>query len=103
MDLDLISFPVDSCLPGQQTPVPYVFVADDAFLLSRRILKPYSSRVKNNAYSNIDLDNNRHQLDNINEQQHGNTARNEFLETRNAFCSCFNNKGSVPWQDTVIS
>lgn len=65
------------------------------------ILHNYLS-IKNNAYSNIDLDNNRHQLDNINEQQHGNTARNEFLETRNTFCSYFNNEGSVPWQDTVI-
>uniref|UniRef100_A0A1Y1LAJ7 DDE Tnp4 domain-containing protein n=1 Tax=Photinus pyralis TaxID=7054 RepID=A0A1Y1LAJ7_PHOPY len=39
-----INFPPAKALPGRSLKVPYVIVADDAFPLSERILKPYSSR-----------------------------------------------------------
>lgn len=44
LDMNILQFPENSHLPGQQVKVPYVFVADEAFPLSERILKPYSSR-----------------------------------------------------------
>lgn len=37
-----LSLPPNEPLPGRQRSVPYVFVGDDAFPLSRSILKPYS-------------------------------------------------------------
>lgn len=36
-----LNFPPQSPLPGRETPVPNVFVADDAFPLAIRIIKPY--------------------------------------------------------------
>ncbi len=35
-------FPNDEPLPERHTPVPYVIVADNAFPLTRNILKPFS-------------------------------------------------------------
>ncbi|CAH1969962.1 unnamed protein product [Acanthoscelides obtectus] len=37
------NFPEDTPLPDRHLPVPYVFVGDGAFGLSRRIMKPFSS------------------------------------------------------------
>lgn len=34
-------FPQDAPLPDRHLPVPYVFVADGAFALSKRIMKPF--------------------------------------------------------------
>jgi hypothetical protein len=39
-----LNFPRNKKLPGGQVEVPYVFVADEAFPLSTRMLKPYPSR-----------------------------------------------------------
>lgn len=39
-----LDFPNSHELPYRKTKVPFVIVADDAFLLSTRILKPYSQR-----------------------------------------------------------
>ncbi|CAH1999327.1 unnamed protein product [Acanthoscelides obtectus] len=36
------NFPEDTPLPDRHLPVPYVFVADGGFGLSRRIMKPFS-------------------------------------------------------------
>lgn len=44
IDKGKIPFPDDQCLPGQNVPVSYVFVADEAFPLSQRIIKPYCNR-----------------------------------------------------------
>lgn len=44
IDCNALNFPSDKCLFGQEQPVPYIFVADDAFPLNKRILKPYCSR-----------------------------------------------------------
>lgn len=41
---DKMQLPPHRMLPGQSSPLPYVFVADDAFPLTNRIMKPYSSR-----------------------------------------------------------
>ncbi|XP_046808794.1 uncharacterized protein LOC124420347 [Lucilia cuprina] len=41
---NLLSFPENYTLPGSNIKVPYVFVSDDAFRLTSRILKPYSQR-----------------------------------------------------------
>lgn len=41
MDQNEINFPPNKPLQGRNLPVPYVFVGDDAFPLSERILKPY--------------------------------------------------------------
>ena len=38
---DQLHYPPDEQLIGRTKPVPYVFVGDDAFGLSKRILKPY--------------------------------------------------------------
>lgn len=35
------NFPEDTSLPNRHFPVPYVFVADGAFALSKRIMKPF--------------------------------------------------------------
>ncbi|XP_037818972.1 putative nuclease HARBI1 [Lucilia sericata] len=43
---NFLNFPENEELPGTNTKVPYVFVSDDAFRLSSRILKPYSQRQK---------------------------------------------------------
>ena len=34
--------PEDACLPNDTEPIPYHFVADDAFAMKPWILKPYS-------------------------------------------------------------
>lgn len=39
-----LSIPNPSCLPGTTDVVPYVLVADDAFPLTRQIMKPYPFR-----------------------------------------------------------
>jgi hypothetical protein len=39
-----LNFPSNKKLPGGQVEVPYMFVADEAFPLTTRILKPYPSR-----------------------------------------------------------
>lgn len=45
LDNGCLNFPEDKCLQGRSgTALPYTLVADDAFPLSRRIMKPYSSR-----------------------------------------------------------
>lgn len=44
MELNLLNFPTNKCLPATKTSLPYVFVADDAFPLSQRLMKPYSNR-----------------------------------------------------------
>lgn len=41
---NIFDFPLDANLPGTDKKVPYVFVADDAFRLTPRILKPYGER-----------------------------------------------------------
>lgn len=37
-----LNLPDDTSLPGRQMPVPYVFVADDAFPLLKHLIKPFS-------------------------------------------------------------
>lgn len=44
MDLNILSFPKNKNMPGQSIKVPYVFLADDAFSLSTRIMKPFPNR-----------------------------------------------------------
>lgn len=44
IDRNLLDFPEDCNLPGSEIKVPYVIVADDAFPLSKRLLKPYPFR-----------------------------------------------------------
>lgn len=39
-----MNFPPPGTLPGTNTIIPYHFVADDAFALSERIMKPYPNR-----------------------------------------------------------
>lgn len=36
-----LNIPDDNALPGRRTPVPFVFVADDAFPLQDHVMKPY--------------------------------------------------------------
>lgn len=36
-----LNIPPEKALPSRSTPVPYVFVADDAFALSTHVMKPY--------------------------------------------------------------
>jgi hypothetical protein len=36
-----LNLPADEALPGRINPVPFVFVADDAFALATHIMKPY--------------------------------------------------------------
>lgn len=46
-------FPEASSLPGRDVPVPYVFVADAAFSLSERIMKPYPGVPPNESRQRI--------------------------------------------------
>ncbi|KAK5648279.1 hypothetical protein RI129_003171 [Pyrocoelia pectoralis] len=39
-----LKFPEDRCLPGRTMPIPFVLVADAAFPLQSRIIKPYPFR-----------------------------------------------------------
>lgn len=39
---ETLNLPQDNALPGRQTPVPFVFDADDAFPLQNYTMKPYS-------------------------------------------------------------
>ncbi|XP_046397703.1 putative nuclease HARBI1 [Ischnura elegans] len=41
---NLLQFPANETLPGRDMDVPYVFVADDAFPLTERIMKPFPFR-----------------------------------------------------------
>jgi len=41
MEKKELSLPSREALPGRTMPVPYVFMADDAFSLSENIMKPY--------------------------------------------------------------
>lgn len=43
---ETLNLPEDNALPGRQTPVPFVFVADDAFPLQNHIMTPYSGNNK---------------------------------------------------------
>jgi hypothetical protein len=38
----LLTIPKPDTLPGRDVPMPYVFVADNAFPLTEEILKPFS-------------------------------------------------------------
>jgi len=40
-----LNVPLPSVLPGNDTLVPYVLVADDAFLLTSYLIKPYGGEV----------------------------------------------------------
>lgn len=42
-ELDL---PQSECSPGKEAPLPYVFVADSAFVLTENIMKPYPGTEK---------------------------------------------------------
>lgn len=44
MDSNQLCLPPERALPGRETPVPFVLVADDAFALRPNILKPYAQR-----------------------------------------------------------
>jgi DDE superfamily endonuclease len=44
LDSGMLHIPPECNLPGAQTAVPYVIVADDAFALKTFIMKPYGSR-----------------------------------------------------------
>ncbi|XP_058984567.1 putative nuclease HARBI1 isoform X1 [Musca domestica] len=44
---NIYDFPPDDYLEGSKKKVPFVFVADDAFQLSPRVLKPYEKRLSN--------------------------------------------------------
>lgn len=44
LDKNEIHLPPSKPLPGRETPVPYVFVADDAFAARPNVLKPYAQR-----------------------------------------------------------
>lgn len=44
IEQNLLKFPEDKPLPGRSKPVPYMIVADAAFTLSSRIMKPYPFR-----------------------------------------------------------
>lgn len=44
---NLFDFPLEDYLPGTNKKVPFVFVADDAFRLTSRMLKPYGERSAN--------------------------------------------------------
>ncbi|KAJ8933277.1 hypothetical protein NQ314_014105 [Rhamnusium bicolor] len=37
-----LNLPEETCLPGRDKKVPYVFVSDEAFALHRNLMKPYS-------------------------------------------------------------
>lgn len=41
LDENQLNIPSDKPLPGKETPIPYVFVADDAFSLNPHLMKPY--------------------------------------------------------------
>ena len=38
-----LTLPQDEALPGRTIPVPYTLIADDAFPLTRHIMKPYAT------------------------------------------------------------
>lgn len=44
LDSNVLNIPEANYLPGTNVKVPYVIVADDAFLLTPRIMKPFSGR-----------------------------------------------------------
>ena len=41
IDDGVLDIPQDEILPGRENPAPFYFVADDAFPLTRKIMKPY--------------------------------------------------------------
>lgn len=44
IDTNILDFPEDKKLRGMKLALPYVFVGEDAFPLSRRLMKPYGDR-----------------------------------------------------------
>ena len=41
LQMNQLNIPKPTPLPGLNKPVPFVFVADDAFSLSEHVMKPY--------------------------------------------------------------
>ena len=56
MERNCLNTPEAEPLPGRSMPVPFAFVADDAFPLKNYIQKPYSMRTlqKKSVFSTID-------------------------------------------------
>ncbi|KAF2884475.1 hypothetical protein ILUMI_21692 [Ignelater luminosus] len=44
MDMNILDFPENAMLPGVNQSIPYVFIADEAFPSSVRIVKPFRDR-----------------------------------------------------------
>lgn len=47
------NFPSDRCLPGRTTMCPFVFLADNAFSLSNRIMKPFPGNPPNGSKTSV--------------------------------------------------
>ncbi|KAI8114761.1 hypothetical protein CVS40_12903 [Lucilia cuprina] len=76
-----LNFPENKELPGSDVKVPFVFVADETFRLSTRILKPYSQR-----------------------NEHANKIFNYRLSrARRVSENCFGQLGQVSWQAEAVS
>lgn len=48
-----LNIPPNNVLPGRQEPMPYVFIADDAFALQEHLLKPYAGTHEKNSPKRI--------------------------------------------------
>lgn len=48
-----LNVPPDNILKGRKRPVPYVFVADDAFAMQVHIMKPYSGTQQKGSIERI--------------------------------------------------
>jgi len=48
-----LNLPTDCVLPGREMPIPYVFLADDAFPLTSNIMKPYAGTQEKGSKTRI--------------------------------------------------
>ena len=44
LENNYLGLPPDECLPGDNKPVPYSLIGDDAFALTKRMMKPFGHR-----------------------------------------------------------
>nr|CAH7746042.1 unnamed protein product [Callosobruchus chinensis] len=98
-----LKLPQPSLIPPIDIPIPYVFVADEAFPLLENVMRPFPRRSVTDNYErkvfNYRLSRARQTVVRAN----NNRSAREAFAVRQKFTDYFNSSGMVPWQrDRVL-